>query len=106
MSAIADGTLIVLTLWISALFWRSYRRFGEKRNLYLGLIFVAIAIFKLTQFVLDKVLALESCAWMDSNLASELQIILLSGVLIWAMSSETSSGAKTQPRPKYERRAA
>lgn len=105
-SAIADGTLVALTLWISVLFWRSYRRLGEKRNLHLGLTFFAVAIFKTVQLVFDKILGFESLAWMDSNLASELQIILLSGVLIWAISPKTSSGTKAQPRPEYDRRAA
>lgn len=105
-SAFADGSLVFLTLWISYLFWKPYRHFKEKRNLYLAITFVAVAIFKIVQFAADKIMGLESFNWMDSNLASELQIILLSAVVIWAVGRETKPAAQTQTGPHDERRAA
>ncbi len=104
-SAIADASLVVLTLWISYLFWKPYRQFGERRNLYLSLAFLAVAIFKALQFFADKVLGLESFEWMDSNLASEAQIIFLAAVVIWVLARRSGAGAQARPRPS-ERKAA
>lgn len=92
-SALADGLLVFLMVWISALFWKPYRHFKEKRNLYMSVAFLTLAAFKLVQFVADKLLGIEALEWMDSNLASEVQIILLSGAIIWVLMGQARSTA-------------
>lgn len=99
-SALADGLLVILSVWISALFLKPYRHFKEKRNLYMSVAFFALATFKLVQFVFNKLLGIEALAWMDSNLASEVQIILLSGAIIWVLSGQAGSTAQVQDERK------
>ena len=85
---VADTIIILGALWIGILFRRTYRRSHETGTMVLSIIFFALALYFTITVVTIRGLGLEnSFAWMESEAALELMMMVMIVALATVLSS-------------------
>lgn len=102
---IADGVIILGAAYIGWLFWRTYRRSGDRRSGVLSMIFGAMAAYFTFQvFVLD-VIKSEAFEWMESHEALELMLMTMIVALSITLSVRAGWKGSRLTREQDEKKA-